>query len=1041
MFFILVCFRCIYIYLVSSGAIDGDDDNYGMEMRTYLNEDDVIKPGDGNRLGIQRYFTPTTGPSTSRIKHPGRDNNVKRKLSDKSNKESEAQLEPQRKQRRSAPLPSFSSDEDFVGSDDELPEFDVNRVDLKKMSPQRAESCQSWDVVMSDSEHAKDVKKRKITSLGDDVGNKEMNNKSMKGVGNKEMNNKSMKGVSSNINKKQRKKKKDEAASVIELITDQDSDFEQTTKVVPETETIDVLSDAEMDQTGVVQNESSSEESDKNMEVEEESNELSQLFPTFTPDTALLRTTEKTTCAKKRLNKIRVKTPPSHEEVASMLDQLDTKERLSPIDLLDLVDKWEKEGCLSPESSTSSKGNRSLNLTSQLLARSSQKTKCKTSVSEMSVQVNVVSNESKAVVTHKANNTNVPTLPKKLTEVSCTFSSDEEFDQLFDFQNLECKGGRLSEPFSEYIEQETTGDKVTDNIDDGNNVTKTNDSVTFEGLGNDSDMLDMLADKADTSSPRKSKCDMIEGPGHKGNSSSDEDIFNKASHKTTVVHDVVESRMKTPQPHSMSTPLPGTRPKSSLRSAHDSFFGDDLNDSVFAAVQTPFSLKKGEELTQKVTSNSSSKTLDTSHFTFTQALKCVDSSDSHQSSEESEGFDVKSSSIKQVSSSPVHTAQQPLPSAGPQYMEHTLINQAGAPEISEPKLTVDNSNVMDAQFDLGFDLDDFDDSFVIPPSPPASGTQPFSQRSQKLSGTATATNNCANIQRPEKPKAIKSLSLKKKVSPKSDPTKETSVQKLDPQSEVVEDALNKNAMNTTIEWGDESQSILELMSMPSTSKCVDQANPAANTEKENCQQSSKAFIKPFALSTVLSREANQIISSQISSQIKQDAEPPVAVVGPTLCEPAKTLETVPSKPITPKFSDSLFDDTFSNIDFNDEKIVISQKHMTRKSSQGAEKDIERDNQSDYETAECNDTKSGSVCNQMEIETLDPGVISDDDFFESQKIKEGTVHVKDESNEISLSDLEDNSDDDVCSPVLTLTSRKSKLTTSPDYIIVSFISVF
>ena len=102
-----------------SGVVGDDEDNYGMEMGMYLNEDDILKPGQTNNTahGILRYCTPIN-PDGGGVSKVGRANRGKRKSSEEEGKAA-------KRARRSDTLPDFSSDEGEKGSDDELPEFNT----------------------------------------------------------------------------------------------------------------------------------------------------------------------------------------------------------------------------------------------------------------------------------------------------------------------------------------------------------------------------------------------------------------------------------------------------------------------------------------------------------------------------------------------------------------------------------------------------------------------------------------------------------------------------------------------------------------------------------------------------------------------------------------------------------------------------------------------------------------------------------------------------------------------------------------------------
>ena len=56
----MVLWLCGVALVNCADAVGEDEDNYGLEMRLYLQEEDILKPGQSNAPGILRFCTPIT---------------------------------------------------------------------------------------------------------------------------------------------------------------------------------------------------------------------------------------------------------------------------------------------------------------------------------------------------------------------------------------------------------------------------------------------------------------------------------------------------------------------------------------------------------------------------------------------------------------------------------------------------------------------------------------------------------------------------------------------------------------------------------------------------------------------------------------------------------------------------------------------------------------------------------------------------------------------------------------------------------------------
>ena len=477
------------------------------------------------------------------------------------------------------------------------------------------------------------------------------------------------------------------------------------------------------------------------------------------------------------------------------------------------------------------------------------------------------------------------------------------------------------------------------------------------------------------------------------------------AHNVSTLDTLVPGHLETSHPSCNSTPIPWSKPKTTVKTAHKSFYDDELDDSVFAAVQTPFSSRATQNII-RTPGQSSPRPGDTSQITFTQALNCVHDS---SNSEGSQGFDLQNSprpnekseeTISDESTSPIFRVPERTPSAGKrdetdllpskqesfnQTYSKCICAEDTTTNISAENTTFSEGSYADEpKFDLGFDLSDDDD--VIPPSPRATGTQPFSQISAR---------------------SFSSTSL-------------TKMRSFGPAMEQIED----QSKLSDIEWGDDSQSLLESVkpsnetgnvnsshqTLKQNSSCSDIENHLAQHRTNTSKFGSQHKDSPSAQ---LSRGINHRISSQISSQIKHHSDPPVAVVVPTLSQPQEKFNSHVEK----------IDDTKDrNLDINSESEKLSMYDIPDLDDDFDEEIFKTQEAPAGKSHEAGDTATEQVSYRMDqanIETIDQTA------FEDYNLE--SIDLNDEHKvEDLISDGEsDTSDAGNSSPVLTLSNKNSK----------------
>ncbi len=451
------------------GAI-GDEDTYGVEMSTFLNKDDVLKPGhkNGQEGGILRFCT--------QLRQKG-ENNGNTKRTDQVEKGKAGR----KRKMLSAQLPEMSSPEEELDTDDELPAFggmmtDREKKVKKKKKKKRKKDVVEEDVVEIDSDfeagpvavpshvgnnnHVGTADMAEST-LSSHVGTADMAERTLLGhvgatdksestlsshvgtadkgestlsshvsttdkaesaltscvpknaecvivrktgkkkvatklfsddkkcanensdVENKKENDKDCERVEKRRKRKRRSTGDNSLIEVIKVVNDVE-DFEGFDNTAADTEqpvqsimenseayirkenegistenakensvnmeqesdcdedNVAVVSDVEMEI--IAETEFDAEIEDDQSGTKDDSHsqdpQLSVLFPSFTPHKHIHNTISQ---RQSQMSVCQVKTPPSLEELAETMEEFDCKGRLSPVDILELVDLWESE--------------------------------------------------------------------------------------------------------------------------------------------------------------------------------------------------------------------------------------------------------------------------------------------------------------------------------------------------------------------------------------------------------------------------------------------------------------------------------------------------------------------------------------------------------------------------------------------------------------------------------------------------------------------------------------------------------------------------
>ena len=798
----------------------GDEDNYGLEMSAYLNEEDILMPGESKRPGILRFCIPNPVASATAGK-PGQEG-VKKKLSDYNKIDAEeVQNESRKEMRKSDALPRFSSEEESnKASDDELPDYDIDNIKHVRKSPLEEFEINLIDIGTSDTNDTEDDKEEvgeinqreireaeSVKTIADntrvtvlrhlDKWKKKGQGKVKSGAEHAKIKG-SKKAEREGESEKLKKKKRISSAaqSVLEAIANDDADqndFEETMDV-PRNCRVSTLSEEISDKAvEKVVYESVTSNSDVELDTLRNAFEvdpkLCQVFPIFTSETALIQyVPSRKQSVVTQDGPDRVKTPPSLQELMETLKYMELKDRLSPIDILDLVDKWEKEKRSNSSSPTRSP-----------VREENRSEECcnKVSISQTSIKIDTLSGQYDLVSTRQKR--------KEVNGATCSdrnnWSSDgieiadvisevdmvgNELDEVFAFQNA--KRVEDVETTASVYSKESDVDnakgiesldykqidreylKNEENIVARLEATDTGDTRRIVSLcSNDVRRKPPVRDIHVWSDYKRTECDEIGSTISMGSKSSTSSKGGNSIHSddtasiivppqnTSTSHSIVGDRLKTPRPSYASTPLQWSKSKarSLVQTVHESFFENNLDDSVFAAVRTPFSGKT----TQRSLSTSmqvSPKPGDTSQITFSQALACVhDSSNSdgsrrfgHRNSPRA--TDRSTETISERSASPVFS----IPDEERHKLASAMKNDERASwSIKEENLGLFQSKCQDAatedsvsssvtpvkvstespcleqpQFDLGFDFSDLDEDEIIPPSPAAIGTQPFTER-------------------------------------------------------------------------------------------------------------------------------------------------------------------------------------------------------------------------------------------------------------------------------------------------------------------------
>ena len=321
---------------IFSGVVGDEEDNYGAEMRLYLNQDDVLKPGQSNEQGqgILKFCTTQQEKPTS--KNAGK---AKRKV------------------RRSETLPGFSSDDNKDSDDDDLPAFGVGCV--KSANSKRDGPFPEVIDLDDDTTTIYDKSKKKQVLLKEEKSKPKKSKKVIKEGSSEESRVRRLK------KEKKKKKAKRISDSFITVIADTDKDdFDGAIPSVPSSSVNDPGNpDVDLDLAeGQGHSETSQEFASTEIDIDVNRNDNAP--EPMEIDDSLAQTNGKdpsestsevksvTSCNTRTemgtsLPLCRgaiVATPPSLDDIPSVLEELEENpDALKNLDLIHLIDHWEKE--------------------------------------------------------------------------------------------------------------------------------------------------------------------------------------------------------------------------------------------------------------------------------------------------------------------------------------------------------------------------------------------------------------------------------------------------------------------------------------------------------------------------------------------------------------------------------------------------------------------------------------------------------------------------------------------------------------------------
>ena len=513
--------------------------------------------------------------------------------------------------------------------------------------------------------------------------------------------------------------------------------------------------------------------------------DLSQVLPFFTPHKEFLETNPVETTPSKTSTLHRVATPPPLEVLQDALDGLACRGRLSPVDVLSLIDKWERDKTSPPESP-------------QIIARQSTSKELlnRKKVSTVSTPVKISSAWGPkrslpiAFVSPSTSQTSVS------ESVPPAVSDDNVNEDPFFEDSMV-----VDEPYEQYKEERRASDRSVSSVSDhhssvtqnqhsrlaspqlGRNDTK-QDVHQTSNVSNASSTSEKIPSPVTPFLPMKTR-----GLGLGSNTSTP--VYNSRLSKldySPMVSQVSKAKDNktdasiSPDPANEHLDRHKTPPavpahKSNVSLVQDSFYGD-FDDSVFADIETPQDTPHEVKSCTRAVGASIATTPDM--LTFTQALACVN--DSVSNSRSSHSATSKSPSPgpapdgrtagerehrtptpertvsanrenyefhRQESKHP-KTARCPQEEPRGPVTVVAQITSCMSSGVGENKPQVDTSPVdmADPDFDLGFDFEDFDEEMVIPPSPQAacSTSQGFSQRLRGAGGRKSSQGSHARRQ-------------------------------------------------------------------------------------------------------------------------------------------------------------------------------------------------------------------------------------------------------------------------------------------------------
>ncbi|KAL5008399.1 hypothetical protein ScPMuIL_013980 [Solemya velum] len=319
-------------------SLDPSEDNYGLEMQAYLNDDDILKPGEMDTISDGKITTFCVPVS-----------NVPKKVSDKREKElvsvrdrkSTAKYKNafHRAKTKSKLLPDFELGPELIDSDEDLPVVNIGTVH------NAGGNLHMSTKHLADVVHLETTVDENISSKND-AACEYLHVQSKITMNNIEDERDQFDGVKKEKRHNRKKRKSGNNKTFVELIADNDqSDFLEDNKnhsesfVENRVQLVDHKNDQSLDSTEY------SQDCEERMNIVADIHTGKEKDEHFTPSQVFtLKNSNRNMKSENEDNfhsMYRVKTPPPIEEVDEIFEAMKNLERLPKLDLYKIVEQWE----------------------------------------------------------------------------------------------------------------------------------------------------------------------------------------------------------------------------------------------------------------------------------------------------------------------------------------------------------------------------------------------------------------------------------------------------------------------------------------------------------------------------------------------------------------------------------------------------------------------------------------------------------------------------------------------------------------------------